>query len=622
MKPTVARPSRSAEVPADQTLPQVLLAGESDIRSRWPILLMAAVSWVLSLPLFAPWGFWPAGYVAFVPWLLALALSARSAWVYLVSYLLGAAFYLMHFRWLYDTTPEMYVVACLLYVAPLFVPAAWITRHLCRTRGWCLTFAFPLAWTAQELVHSRGPLAFPWFLLGHSQYRFLTAIQIADLAGAYGVSFVLAAVNGLIADLLLRLFRRKPSKAENPWRIRRAGAFAAGLVGFTLLYGQYRLHQGGQVEGPKVAVVQGDFPLVPFDNPNAPSENEKRFEYIRLAREALADDPDLIVLPETPWAMYLNPEALADGGRTLLAGLAWTARHNPRARQTTWSALHRLSALSDREFRNLAALRGIPIVVGGMSLMEDPDPQAYPRFHKFNSAFVYPPEGGPPARYDKINLVLFGEYVPFRYSWYGLYRFMNDHPWNPWGKDGDEYSLTPGREYTTFPLRLKSRPRQPVAFGVTICYEDVVPQVFRRFILDGQGHKRTDFMLNISNDGWFGYGTQQAQHLVNCSFRAVENRVSVARSVNTGVSGFIHPDGSRHDLVGNGPNGLRAGGAGWRSALLPIDPRVTFYSRFGDALPAGWSLLSAAALLDAGRTAWKNRRRSTRRTRRERKGKT
>lgn len=571
----------------------MLLAGEADVRSRWPILLLAVLTWVLSLPLFAPWSFWPVGYIVFVPWLLAIAVSGRSRWLYLVSYLLGAGFYLLHFRWLYETTPEGYALCSILYLAPLFVLVAWGTRHLHRCRGLSLAIAFPLMWTLQELIHSRGPLAFPWFLLGHSQVRFLSMIQIADIAGAYGVSFVVAAVNGWLADLTLRTIKRKRRQpAPDPRKFRIATGFALGLWAIALLYGLFRQFEGNPAPGPRISVLQGDFPLFTFDNPNAATDSDKRKAYTELARSALADSPDMIVFPETPWSMYLN-------------------RDTYRADRQ----------VSDRQaFARMAAELQVVIVTGAMAYDPQP-PGSYPKAHKYNSAYVFRPEGGEPGRYDKINLVLFGEYVPFRYSFHRLYRFLNEGPWipAPWREGGYEYSLTPGKSHTVFPLRPKTDPDREYGFGVTICYEDVVPQVFRRFILDENGAKKADFMLNISNDGWFGYGTQQAQHLVNCAFRAVENRVGVARSVNTGISGFIRPDGSWYGLVQQEGRRLHAGGAGHRTAQVWLDPRITFYSRFGDVLPAGVALVAAVGVLDAGRAGWKGWRQARRTKRRKRK---
>jgi len=106
-------------------------------------------------------------------------------------------------------------------------------------------------------------------------------------------------------------------------------------------------------------------------------------------------------------------------------------------------------------------------------------------------------------------------------------------------------------------------------------------------------------MLTISNVGWFGHGVQQAQHLASCAFRAIENRVWIARAVNTGISGFIRSDGTWFNLVGTSDTSLEPGGSGYRTAELRIDPRVTFYSRHGDWFAWTCLVLAAAGLLDA-----------------------
>src|SRR5690606_6226126 len=101
------------------------------------------------------------------------------------------------------TTPPGYVVGSLAF-ALYFCLAAWLVRHLYRRRQIPVTFAFAVAWILVEMMRSRGALAFPWFLLGHSQIRLLSFVQIADVTGVYGISFAVAMVNGLVADLLLR----------------------------------------------------------------------------------------------------------------------------------------------------------------------------------------------------------------------------------------------------------------------------------------------------------------------------------------------------------------------------------------------------------------------------------
>ncbi len=567
----------------------------------------AALTLLLSLPLFAPWSFWPLAHVAFVPWLAAIAASPRAGRVYALSAALGAAFFLIHFRWLYRTTPEGYVAASLLLLAPGFVLGTWLIRHLRRHRGIPLVLSFPLVWVAVEFLRARMPLGFPWFLLGHTQIRLPAMIQIVDLAGVYGVSFVVAMVNGLIAELVLRRTGHGAG-ATDAGPLRRWAAVVVAVVAAVNLYGWYRLAQTDARPGPRIAVLQGDFELHPrpVRGRRPATDEQKRELYFELFRQATAGAPDLVVFPETPWSMVLNREIREiHRNPALLAAMS-----EERARQ---ALLLGLSGQRHHErLRALAAEYGTAIVIG--SLSEEPQPDGvYPREHRYNSAFIYRPDRDEPERYDKIHLVPFGEAIPFRYSrrLFWLYRFLNDGPWNPWGGKDFEHTLTAGDEFRTFAIPAPSLNGHDYRFGVTICYEDVIPEVFRRFVVEGSGPKRVDFMLNISNDGWFGHGSQQAQHLVNCAFRAIENRVGIARAVNTGVSGFVDSTGRWHDLVVEPGRGPHAGGTGQRIARVAVDSRVTLYSRFGDVFAWLCGLMAQAAGLDAVTLRWQRRRRAS-----------
>jgi apolipoprotein N-acyltransferase len=157
------------------------------------------------------------------------------------------------------------------------------------------------------------------------------------------------------------------------------------------------------------------------------------------------------------------------------------------------------------------------------------------------------------------------------------------------------------------------KPQTPYHFGVIICYEDSIPYVARNFALDPQGHKRIDWLVNISNDGWFvQFGkepprvipsTELPQHAAICAFRAVENRLPIIRSVNTGISCLIESTGRIRDgylaASDNFPRRTmeRTAMAGWFLDRLPIDKRVTFYSRHGEWFADGCAVLFAAALV-------------------------
>ena len=211
---------------------------------------------------------------------------------------------------------------------------------------------------------------------------------------------------------------------------------------------------------------------------------------------------------------------------------------------------------------------------------------------KHNSATVFRPDGSEPDRYDKIHLVYFGEIVPFRFGRLRPLYFLLNRVTPFSGPNHDfEYSLFPGREFRQFTMVAPSRDGKSYRFGIPICYEDVMPYASREFASGGAESKRVDFLLNISNDGWFGRGVQQPQHLAICVFRAVENRVGIARAVNTGISGFIQPTGRIHDVVQSDPASPWPGNCGYAVANVGVDTRYTLYSRYGDWFGWGCALI-------------------------------
>jgi apolipoprotein N-acyltransferase len=158
-----------------------------------------------------------------------------------------------------------------------------------------------------------------------------------------------------------------------------------------------------------------------------------------------------------------------------------------------------------------------------------------------------------------------------------------------------DYNLTPGTQFSVFNIKGKAK-EKTYRFGVMICYESTIPAIARGFALDGNGAKKVDWLVNISNDGWFvkfsngkvGPSTELQQHTIASIFRAVENRLSVLRSVNTGISCLIDPLGRIQDgyLAGDLPVRAfnRAGVEGYFADRVVIDSRVTVFSRYGQWL--------------------------------------
>src|SRR5262249_42904547 len=129
--------------------------------------------------------------------------TERARWVYVSSYLLGLTFFLINVRWLAPVTLPGYLAMCVFF-GGVFPLVAWPVRHMFRRHGASLAIALPIVWTAGEYIRAQTVVGFPWYLMAHTHYRVLSMIQISDLVGAYGVSFVVVMVNGWFADLLIQ----------------------------------------------------------------------------------------------------------------------------------------------------------------------------------------------------------------------------------------------------------------------------------------------------------------------------------------------------------------------------------------------------------------------------------
>ncbi|MFQ5412584.1 MAG: apolipoprotein N-acyltransferase, partial [Phycisphaerae bacterium] len=409
------------------------------IERRRTILLLAAVSLALCCLIFPDIGWWPLSYFCLVPWLICVCTTAKARFLYFVSYLLGLGYFLINIRWMCPVTPPGYFALCAMD-ALSFPLAAWPIRHLYRRRGFSVALAAPFAWVAFEYLRSIGPTGFPWLLLGHSQYRVPVVIQISDLVGAYGVSFVLMMVNGWITDLLIQpiLVGRRDGSTRLPL----GSVTTLTAMASVLIYGGAQLSRDYLEDGPRIAMIQHDIPMYVNPRPGQRLGSHTVFEaHLELARRAAAEKPDLIVLPETIVSCYMNREFL-EADRGALQEIV--RRRWPGEAVSGLEAAQAFGKQVRDAFQQLSNETGIPIVVGSSSLEWRPA-DLPPRVAAYNSAFLIKPgEQQPVARYDKRHLVLFGEYVPFRYSYNSIYEWLNSL--TPWGAKGGHYSLTPGND--------------------------------------------------------------------------------------------------------------------------------------------------------------------------------
>ncbi len=568
------------------------------------LLLMAGLSGlslVLLWLIFPPRCAWPLAFVGLVPWALAVCRIQRPWVAHWGSFLFGWLFFLWNLSWLWPVTGLGYL-ALAFYLALYWTLTAWALRTG-RRAGISPVWTLPVIWVGCEFLRGWVMTGLPWLYLSHAFYKQLIFIQISDLVGAYGVTFIVALVNGALIEWGLYLWRC-PTE-----RRRRKPALIGSLAAVVLLignyaYGWYRLNESEFTDGPRVAVIQEDFLLS-----STPPYSEHQFvvfaRYLALAAEAAREKPDLLVFPETVWASTQNidfvreelqaPEEvsadtwqygkLCDNATAAFARGDYAGVNQVIARFERSLNSHNSREQSKYQLPRLPAEGGPPVtlVCGSVSLDTSPE-QAYPRQERFNSALIYDPDGQQRSeRYDKIHLVPFGEFVPFRNArvlgidLHWLYRLLNRL--SPFSYGGTiEYSLTAGRQLTVFNLEVGD---ETYRFGTPICYEDTVPYLPRRYVQQS-GQRRVDFLVNISNDGWFLHSDELPQHLAICTFRAIENRIGIARAVNTGISGFIDPTGRIYSLVEEDERTYGPGLIGYRVGTIEIDQRSTLYGRTGD----------------------------------------
>ncbi len=558
---------------------------DHNIRAEWSSRFGR---WLLALPLltlilqsviflgmnWSPAGsinLWPVSFICLTPWVLFVVTARRRRTAYSLSYALGVAFFLINTTYLWHITIAGYV-AVGFYFGVFYLLVALALRPAYLRWKLPLTLLVPIVWVAGEYARALGPLAFPFLYLSHGVYRQLILIQVCDIAGAFAVSFFIAMVNGFLADCAVHaLGPRSPHRNSRRLLWPALIVFATGAA--TVGYGAIQLNRRTITDGPKIAVLQGDYPLSVDPNAPGPAEEAKAATYLDLLEQAAAAEPDLILLPETPWAMCLNEEFL-------------TQSTFP-ARALYYEELQRHSRSYQQAFQQAADTYDVPIVVGAVSI-EFPAAE-YPNTRKFNSAFIFTPHRAHTRRYDKVVLVMFGEYTPFRHTrLHAVYRWLDS--FNPFSLPEDEFSLTAGKKFSVWDVRDSSG--REYHFGVPICFEDLMPHVSREFASPSRrttgaaagaaAADRADFLLSISNDGWFHHGSMVPQHLAVCAFRAVENRVGIARSVNTACSGFVDPDGRIHHLVNDNGRILGRGIFGYEVAHVRVDSRRSLYTRWGD----------------------------------------
>lgn len=506
-------------------------------------------------------------WISWVPFIYTSANKNSRHFTYRACYIIALAYWLSNLYWMGQVTAGGWIVFCI-YTAVFWPLLAFALRFSYAKIP--LFIAAPIFIVAAEGLQGVFLGGFFWKFLAHSQYQNINLIQIADIFGAAGISFLIAMVNGLIAEILLN----RSKKFTSIMNLAAQTIIVVSAITASILYSNYRIEQtpASVTPGPVVGSVQTNFPQSLKDSELQRDSDFMLDDLFQKNKESAKAGAEIIAWPETLVQANLDKRVL----KVVEQESKNMIYHNM------------IIDLAKDQTYILVGASG-----GTSEIKKTDDALIFYLDKKYNSAFLYTPEGlQEPYQYDKIHLVPFGEVIPFKKDIHWLHElFIALTPYQY------DYSLDYGSNYTIFEMTSsKSSPPKKYRFSVTICYEDTVPSLNRRFVVDQNGNKQIDWIFNISNDGWFVKfkdseiipTIELPQHTVVCVFRAIENRISIIRSVNCGISGMVDTLGRFRDnyIAGNLPKKVmqRKAISGWFNDIVPIDNRVTFFSKYGQWL--------------------------------------
>jgi len=512
-------------------------------RGRIGLALLSGLLMSAAFPkIGADWIAW----LALVPLFIALRDTSTMGEALRIGLFAGLAHYISLVYWLaytmntYGNLPYSLSVP-ILFLFAFYLSFFWaaFTVVIYRTCHHPLTImvSAPAAWVALELIRSMLFTGFPWGMAGHCLYRRQIFIQICDITGAYGLSGVIVLCNGAILIGILwlsrRLWRGTPVSGRSALV---AVMVSVGALAVCLGYGLWR--------GSEVAKEMADRPRVRIAVVQGNIEQSIKWnpafqiqsidKYLALSRTAGQGAPDLVVWPETATPFYFTVQA-----------------------RLTRKVIHGIREI------------GTDFLFGSPSYIATGSDHAY-----LNSAYLVFSDGTVAGRYDKAHLVPFGEYVPLK-------------KWLPFlgkivAQVGDFRSGMPGKVLFWKPANL----------GVLICYEAIFPELSRAMTANG-----ALILVNITNDAWYGRSSAPFQHFSMSVFRAVENRRSLVRAANTGISGFIDPLGRVFERTSLFEDAVI-------TQSMPVFEEMTFYTRWGDVFAGGCLVVS---LLFLGRSIFQRK---------------
>lgn len=453
------------------------------------LLFFAVILQVLSFPgeLLVE-GFAPAAWLVLAP-LSILFQRMRLRTLPLWGAAWGLATSLSCLWWLGSYHPLALLIAAA-FAMPFYALVFWWAGSLQRLSGQWFMLLGPVLWVACEYLRSQGFLAMPYLILAYSQYNVDLLRSSVAWAGIWPLSLLLAGFAFIVGDLLAPwptkqiLWLRRHTVASSAWGLLLLLTLAGGLVA-----------QVDTSDSPRLRLALVQHNMDPWIGGDA--AYRRNFTALRRLSETVLDQQaDLLVWSETAFipAIEYHLRYRESGEREELVRdlLGWLQNTDVPVLFGQNHAERRLSEFS-----------GLPERVD------------------YNSAVLYQ-QGQLLDRYDKRHLVPFSEYFPYRRELPGVWQWLKENRTNFW---------EPGTRTTIFQVK-------GVSFATPICFEDSFPEISREFVDAG-----ADVLVNISNDTWSFSKAAMMQHLAMAVFRAAENRRSMVRATNGGVTAFIGPDG-------------------------------------------------------------------------------
>ena len=505
----------------------------------WQRWLIAFIAGALSALAMAPFNFWPVLFLTFptLVWLIdgtgagrwwGITAAAATGWWFGFGYFL-AGFYWIGYAFLVDAPTFGWLLPIAVIGLPaglaIFTAFGVALARVLWTRGATRILSLGVALTATEWLRGHVLTGFPWNAFGYALTAPLVLAQAAALIGIWGLTFIAIVVCASPATLI-----DDRSETRWPWLPLALGlAILAAMASF----GAVRLARTPTrfVGGVELRIMQ----------PNL--QQDVKFNY--AARQKIMDF--YVALSKRA----LRPESSGAHGATILI---WPESAFPFFLAREPDALAQVTQLLGKD---------TVLITGAVRLGEPVNP-ANPTV--YNSIYVIDHDGSIVSSYDKIHLVPFGEYLPFQHLLESL--------------GLQQLTKVTGGFFAGDRRRLISVPGAPPALPL-ICYEAIFPDE-----LMPKG-RRPGWMVNVTNDGWFGISTGPFQHLQQARVRAIEQGLPLVRAANTGISAVVDPLGRTIDS-------LPLGSEGMLNSRLPRSIGPPVYTRVGD-VPA--AMIVAIALL-------------------------